>query len=136
MTMEPGLSRVDRDALRRSLEIARAESKVEREHLASIEAREGWVSAAESASYHLQVKNLKLKPWHCPPCACFSDEVGLGYGRSRAEVLLRRRMLGAGLSLYEPDPVAALERVEAVERAENARRAERSASAKSIHDGV
>ena len=136
MTMEPGLSRVDRDALRRSLEIARAESKVEREHLASIEAREGWLEAAERASYHLQVKNLKLKPWHCPPCACFSDEVGLGYGRSRAEVLLRRRMLGAGLSLYEPDPVAALERVEAVERAENARRAERSASAKSIHDGV
>ena len=102
------LTAIDRDALRRALEAAAVEGAEYREHLARIEAREGWVSAAQSASYHLQVKTLKLKPWHCPPCDCRSDEVGHGYGCSRAEVTLRRRMLKAGLSLYEFDPRAAL----------------------------
>ena len=134
--MTTTLSPIDQDALTRALVIARAESGTERARFDDIEAQYGWREAGERAAYHLQVKTLRLKPWHCPPCDCRSDEVGHGYGHSRAEVLLRRRMLGAGLSLYEPDPVAALERVEAVERAENARRAERSASAKSIHDGV
>ena len=112
MTTEE-LSRVDRDALRRAYATARAESEAYRKHLDGIEAREGWVSAAENASYHLQVKNLALKPWHCPPCDCRSDEIGHGYGRSRGEVMLRRRMLESGLSLYEPDPAAALEKVAA-----------------------
>src|SRR6516225_9060674 len=94
------LTESDRDALRRAFEAAAAESDY-REHLAHIEAREGWVSAAQSASYHLQVRNLKLRPWQCPPCDCRSNEIGVGYGRSRAEVMLRRRMLAAGLSLYE-----------------------------------
>ena len=106
-----GLSQVDYEALARAYETAAAESEAYCEHLDYIEAREGWVSAAQSASYHLQVKNLKLKPWQCPPCDCRSDEVGHGYGHSRGEVMLRRRMLEAKLSLYEPDPAAALEKI-------------------------
>jgi hypothetical protein len=102
------LTAIDRDALRRAFEAAAAEGAGYREHLDGIEARDGWVSAAESASYHLQVKNLRLRPWQCPPCSCWSDEVGHGYGRSRAEVMLRRRMLKANISLFEPDPHAAL----------------------------
>lgn len=102
-----GLSQVDYEALARAYETAAAESEAYCEHLDYIEAREGWVSAAQSASYHLQVKNLRLRPWQCPPCDCRSNEIGVGYGRSRAEVMLRRRMLAAGLSLYEPDPRAA-----------------------------
>ena len=102
------LTEIDRDALRRAFEAAAAEGVEYREHLAHIETREGWVSAAQSASYHLQVKNLKLRPWQAPPCGCRSDEIGHGYGHSRAEVLLRRRMLKAGLSLFEGDPEAAL----------------------------
>src|SRR6516225_10923201 len=105
------LTASDRDALRRAFEAAAAEGAEYREHLDGIEARDGWVSAAESASYHLQVKNLKLKPWQCPPCDCRSDEVGHGYGHSRGEVMLRRCMLEAKLSLYEPDPAAALEKI-------------------------
>jgi hypothetical protein len=105
------LSPIDQDALERALVIARAESAQERDRLDDIEARAGWVSAAQSASYHLQVKTLRLKPWHCPPCDCRSDEIGHGYGHSRAEVMLRRRLLKANLSLYEPDPVAALEKI-------------------------
>jgi len=101
------LTEIDRDALRRALEAAAAEGAGYRKHLDGIEARDDWVSAAQSASYHLQVKNLRLRPWQCPPCDCRSNEIGVGYGRSRAEVMLRRRMLAAGLSLYEPDPRAA-----------------------------
>ena len=66
------------------------------------------LEAAESAAYHCQCRALRLRPWQAPPCGCFSDEVGLGYGHSRAEVLLRRRMLAANISLFEPDPHAAL----------------------------
>src|SRR6516225_2317932 len=102
------LTEIDRDALRRALEAAAAEGAGYRKHLDGIEARDDWVSAAQSASYHLQVKNLRLRPWHCPPCDCRSDEIGHGYGCSRAEVMLRRRMLKAGVSLYDFDPPAAL----------------------------
>jgi hypothetical protein len=105
------LTRTDRDALRRALAAAREESEMYRDHLAGIEAREGWLAAAESSSYHLQVRNLRLRPWQCPPCDCRSDEVGHGYGRSRGEVLLRKRMLEAGISLYEADPAVALEKI-------------------------
>ena len=136
MATEIILTEIDRDALRRAFEAAAAEGAEYREHLARIETREGWVSAAQSASYHLQVKILKLRPWQAPPCGCRSDEIGPGYGHSRAEVLLRRRMIEAKISLYEPDPAAALEQAEAVERAESVRRAERSASAKPISDVV
>jgi hypothetical protein len=103
------LSPIDRDALERALKIARAESDTERARFDAIEARYGWQEAGARAAYSRQIKVLKLKPWHCPPCDCRSDEVGHGYGRSRVEVMLRRRMLQAGLSLYEPDPAAALE---------------------------
>jgi hypothetical protein len=107
MATEIILTEIDRDALRRAYETAAADAEY-RAHLDGIEAHEGWVSAAQSASYHLQVRNLRLRPWQAPPCGCRSDEIGPGYGHSRAEVLLRRRMLKANLSLYEGDPEAAL----------------------------
>jgi hypothetical protein len=107
------LSRIDRDALERALELARAVSEAERTRFDAIETRDGWQEAAERAAYSRQVRNLRLKPWQCPPCDCRSDEVGLGYGNSRGEVLLRRRMLKAKISLYEPDPIAALEKIAA-----------------------
>jgi hypothetical protein len=103
------LSRTDRDALERALELARAVSEAERTRFDAIETREGWQEAAERAAYRLQVKTLKLRPWQCPPCDCRSDEVGQGYGHSRGEVMLRHRMLKARISLFEPDPIAALE---------------------------
>jgi hypothetical protein len=107
------LRRTDRDALERALERARAVSEAECARFDAIEVRSGWQEAAERAAYRCQLKTLKLKPWHCPPCDCRSDEVGHGYGRSRGEVLLRRRMLKAKISLYEPDPIAALEKIAA-----------------------
>jgi hypothetical protein len=108
--MTTTLSPIDQDALTRALEIARAGSVQERERFDDIEAQHGWREAAERAAYSRQVKVLGLRPWQCPPCDS-SDEVGAGYGRSRGEVLLRKRMLAAGLSRFEPDPITALEKI-------------------------
>jgi hypothetical protein len=111
------LSRADRDALRRALTIARAESDEERAHLDHIEGRSGWQEAAESAVYHLQCKALRLRPWEPPPCwirdleadlAAGDDGVG---GRFRA-AKLTQRLLKANLSRFEPDPLAALAQAE------------------------
>jgi len=62
----------------------------------------------------MQCRTLKLKCWMAPPCHCRSDVIDDStYGHKRAEVELRRRMLAAGLSLFEPCPAEALAAVEA-----------------------
>jgi hypothetical protein len=106
------LRRTDRDALERALVMACRESEQAARYEEMLRSKP-WREAAESAAYSMQVKTLKLKPWQAPPCGCRSDEIGRGYGHSRGEVLLRRRMLAAGLSLYEPNPIAALEKIAA-----------------------
>lgn len=127
MPME--LTKSDIEALRRGYEIGLNESAEYREHLESIATRCGWPEAAVSAVYHLQIRALRLKPWQAPPCDCRSDETGPGYGCSPGEVMLRRRMLKAKISLYEPNPIEALERV-GIAHANIT-----SASAKSVHVG-
>jgi len=107
------LSRIDRDALERALAMACRESPEQAARYEEMLRLKPWQEVCESAAYSMQLKTLRLKPWQCPPCDCRSDEIGLGYGNSRGEVLLRRRMLKAGVSLYEPDPIAALEKIAA-----------------------
>jgi hypothetical protein len=113
MTTET-LSEIDREALDRALRLARAESPQERARLDSIEQDKGWHEAAVRAVYHLQIRSLELKPWQAPPMEA-RDVVNAsgGYGRTRKEVTLRRRLVAAGLSVYEPHPLGALEAVEA-----------------------
>ena len=124
MPTETERTKADIEALRRAYEIGCGESAEYAAHLAHIAAQRGWPEAAEGASYHLQCKALGLKPWECPPSCTHDDVVGDGYGHKPKEIALRRRLLAAGLSLYEPTPIEALEQVE------SARRAERSALAK------
>ena len=104
------LSRIDRDALERALAMACRESPEQAARYEEMLRLKPWQEVCESAAYSMQLKTLRLKPWQCPPCDCRSDEIGPGYGNSRCEVLLRRRMLKAGISLYEPDPIGALKR--------------------------
>jgi len=101
MTLGTKLTAVDIEALTRAYETASAESTEYREHLAHIEAQSGWAEAAQSASYHLQVKNLQLKCWECPPSSCRNSIDVIDntmYGSRTKEVKLRRRLLGLGLS--------------------------------------
>jgi hypothetical protein len=94
------MNRVDREALQRALKLARADPEYREQIAAKIEA-DGWESAAEFAAYCCQIDNLGLKPWMDPPC--FAEV------RPDAEALaILVKLLGAGLSRFEPDPVAAL----------------------------
>jgi hypothetical protein len=112
-----GLSRVDLEALERAYKTAAAESAEYSAHLAAIARQRDWQTAAEQAAFRLQCRNLKLKVWECPPSCVHGDEIGMTYGTKAKEVKLKRRLLGLGLSVYEPDPQRAIERVESARRA-------------------
>jgi hypothetical protein len=64
---------------------------------------EPWAEVAEFAAHVCQCRTLHLKPWELPPSSFDARDDDPG-----AELL--RRLLAAGLSRYEPDPIAALER--------------------------
>jgi hypothetical protein len=113
------MSPLDREALKRALKLARAESEAEREHLAGILSRQGWQEAATRAAYFLQCRALRLKPWQAPPLDCNGESAPGVYGCQPEEAAaLVRRMLAAGLSIFDPDPLGALERAESACRDE------------------
>jgi hypothetical protein len=68
----------------------------------------------KTAAFHCQSQNLRLKPWQPPPMEVTPrvdgvDDGNMGWHRAQQ---LAYRLLAAGLSKYEPDPVATLERAE------------------------
>jgi hypothetical protein len=107
------LSAEDIDALKRALKLMQEAGEAERAHYDAIHKESGWREAAIRAAYSAQVKSLDLRPWQAVPfeAADEIDEAG-GYGKTEAEVGLRQRLLAAGLSLYEPDPIEALTRAD------------------------
>ena len=95
------------------LAIARAESEQERERIDEMVRKQGWQEAAETAAYSAQCDALRLKPWQAPPCHSHDDVVpNDSYGNRADEIALRQRLRRAGLSVFKPDPIAALERAE------------------------
>ena len=71
----------------------------------------GWIEEAQRCAGVAQMITLRLKPWQCPPVIA-SDTVGDNpdrYGERPQEVELRQRMIKLGISVYEPDPIAAME---------------------------
>jgi hypothetical protein len=107
----------DIEALKRAFELGCRESTEYREHLEHIARQSGWDAAAESAAYHFQIKGLK--PWECPPSSCTHADVVNEhlYGHKRKEIALRKRLLQAGLSLFEPFPTEALKEADRKRRA-------------------
>jgi hypothetical protein len=107
-TDEPLLTTNDRAALELALRTARQESAGRAEQLALKLAEDGWFATARFAAYSCQVDALHLQPWEWPPVWAGEDD-----DESPAEaVQLLRRMLKAGLSRFDPDPMAALEKAE------------------------
>jgi hypothetical protein len=98
------LDDVDRDALVRAMEIA-ARDPLRDEQLKSMLEDRDWRDVAEFAAYCVQGESLKLRPWQEPPCVVSEDNPGERDADAQA---LLRRMLEAGLSRYEPDPLQAL----------------------------
>lgn len=90
---------VDMDAFHRAMEIAQREPTVP-ELLKSKLEDEPWTEVAKFAAYHCQRNALGLKPWQSPP-------MDGGDGQKNADALLEK-MLAAGVSQFEPDPIRAL----------------------------
>src|SRR5262245_59077584 len=107
------LSRADREALKRAMDIARAGDPLRREQIDSMLRERSRQEVAEFASFHCQVDALRLRPWQCPPSDA-SDAVSPDtYGGRPEEVALLKRMLALGISRYEPDPLTAIAAAEA-----------------------
>jgi hypothetical protein len=94
----------DMDAFRRALSIAMTHDKPTRVLLESKLREDTWLEAAKHASYHCQVKALKLELNRSPPSYANEDDP--------ASIVLHDRLLAAGLSKWEPDPEWALGEIE------------------------
>jgi hypothetical protein len=64
--------------------------------------QDGWEPTARFCASMLQRQQLELKPWDRPPCDLDAPD-------DSAAGRLLRRMLGAGLSRYDPNPLRGLE---------------------------
>jgi hypothetical protein len=95
------VKRIDRDAMKRSIDAMRAESPDCAKEIDDKIRCEGFEAAGEFAADRVQSANLKLRPWETSPCNIW------GYDQSKA-IALRDRLVAAGLSVFEPDPVTAL----------------------------
>ena len=99
------MRKIDRDALRRAFKMAERRPPPEADV-------EKWWDEAMGAVYHCQMETLRLRPWQTPPCWVGDERPHVDDHRGEVAAWeLRRRLLAAGLSEFEPDPVRALEAV-------------------------
>jgi hypothetical protein len=107
------LSKIDRAALVLALDMTLKEPDRERvEQVQYMLNKDGWYEAATFCSYHRQTSSLGLRPWEDPPCAIDDpDEVLAGRAESHRKMAasLCKEMMGLGVSVWHPDPRAALE---------------------------
>jgi hypothetical protein len=99
------VKRKDRDAMRRAIEWVRQQSPDRGEQINHKLKHEGFEAAGHFAAIVAQDQTLHLKPWECAPCNIW------GYYSANA-IALRDRLVAAGLSVFEPDPVKALAEAE------------------------
>ena len=110
--MRRHVKRVDRDAMRRAIAILR-QDPFWATHIEDKLKREGFEKAGHFASYSAQCDALHLKPWETPPCDTWGTVPDpSSWGSRPAEIELRDRLLAAGISVFEPDPVKALAEAE------------------------
>ena len=100
------MKRVDRDAILR-------QDPFWATHIEDKLKLEGFEKAGHFASYSAQCDALHLKPWETPPCDTWGTVPDpSSWGSRPAEIELRDRLLAAGISVFEPDPVKALAEAE------------------------
>jgi hypothetical protein len=111
------LSPVDREALERALKIIlgrpEREDRGRREQVERMLEEDGWFRAADFCVYCCQMELVRPRLWQPIPSDITDIEGTLakgddGLGGSYRAALLLKRMLAAGLSRYEPDPIRAL----------------------------
>ena len=103
-------SRVDRAAMTLAVEIARKENPQRRREIDDrLSSGDDWYEVATSCAFHCQRRALRLRPWQVAPCNLLPRDMDgdpLRGGQAAAE--LSARMEKAGVSLWHPDPIAAL----------------------------
>jgi hypothetical protein len=112
------LTDADIAAFKLAIEMKRARGASEWAQVQEMLSERGFERAGMFACYSCQCENLKTKPWQPVPSM---DMVRLdideiledgddGIMGSYAAAVLARRMRALGLSLFHPDPLAAIER--------------------------
>ena len=111
--MTAKLSPVDRNAMQRAIAMTADEDAGRRRQINQMRRTDPFEEIGTFAVQHCQSRNLGLKPWENLPlwiddlaaalCEPFDDQTGT---REAAELF--KKMLAAGLSKYEPDPLAAI----------------------------
>jgi hypothetical protein len=97
----------------RAIDMVRSEDRHHREQIDRMLVDEPWEDVGRFCSYAAQDKSLRLKPWEVSPCQVHDLDTALAAppedhrGFRRAAELLKR-LLDAGLSRFEPNPLAAL----------------------------
>src|SRR5215470_12801006 len=107
MTTGPqeNLSPVDREALERCMEIAQRDPERAEQLQSMLGLGWPWNLVADMACHCCQARTLSLRPCQCSPSSVDENDPD---ERDKDAQRLLRRMLAAGMSRYEPDPLAAL----------------------------
>jgi hypothetical protein len=115
---------IDREAFERAIAMTRANSGPDAVQIENKLRDEPWWQVGRFAAMCRQCDSLNLGPHLTPPCwATKADLVADpndpdDSSGKRAAAVLRKRLLDAGLSQYEPDPIAALAAAEKLQAAE------------------
>jgi hypothetical protein len=99
------LDELDRNALQRCMDIAMRDPDRAEQLKEKLDAGESWADVAFTAAYGIQIRNLHLRPWQAPPCVADENDPK---ERDRQAQKLLRRMLAAGISRFEPEPLKPL----------------------------
>jgi len=115
---------IDRDAFERAIAMTRANGGPSAVQIENKLQDEPWEQVARFAAYCRQCDNLHLLPHQSPPCWINDMEAVLAAGDDGilgkyAAATLLKRMLDAGLSIYEPDPIDALERTKRTKKVDD-----------------
>ena len=92
---------VDREALQRAMAFACLDPQ-RRDQLLAMALEQPWQEVATFAAYCAQIASMHLHPWQDPPC------LGIGTDPQPEAEKWADRLIMAGLSIYEPNPVEAL----------------------------
>jgi hypothetical protein len=109
------MKRVDRAAMKRAIEEVRRKGGEDQRQIEAMLASQPWEEVGAFAAYSCQDDNLQLEPWQVPPCWLRTDDdvrdaLAMPHdhsGRREAGEIVQR-LLAAGLSRYEPNPLEAL----------------------------
>jgi hypothetical protein len=110
------LTDTDREAMRRAIEISRAESPARAKQIDSMLTSQPWESVGRFAAGCAQSRALRVLPWETLPMWVGDIDAALNAPddarRTREAAELLQRLLRADLSRFEPSPLAALAEAE------------------------